>query len=70
MIYNIKSVIQCLRDDIGVKSQRWYDEVKQLASYIGTKDEMQRVPRVQSNRLNVPADTPSVLKEVNWHSFY
>ena len=26
MIDNIKSEIQCLRDDIGVEFQRWYDE--------------------------------------------
>ena len=31
---------------------------------------MQRVPKVQGNRLNVPADTPSLLQEINWHSFY
>ena len=58
MIDNIKSEIQCLRDDIGVEFQRWYDEAKQLASYIGTEEEMPRVPRVQCNRSNVPADTP------------
>ena len=28
MIDNIKSEIQCLRDDIGVEFQRWYDEAK------------------------------------------
>jgi len=58
MIDNIKLEIQCLRDDIGVEFQRWYDEAKQLASYIGTEEEMQRVPRSQGNRSNVPADTP------------
>ena len=47
-----------MRDDIGVEFQRWYDEAKQLASYIGTEEEMPRVPRVQCNRSNVPADTP------------
>jgi len=30
-IDNIKSEIQCLRDDIDVEFQRWYDEAKQLA---------------------------------------
>ena len=30
---HIKSEIQCLRDDIGVDHQRWYDETKQLARY-------------------------------------
>ena len=35
MIDNIKSDIQCLVDDIGVEFQRWYDEAKQLVSYIG-----------------------------------
>ena len=44
MIDNIKSEIQCLRDDIGVEFQRWYDEAKQQASYIGTEEEMLRVP--------------------------
>ena len=33
MIDNIKSGIQGLRDDIGVKFLRWNDEAKQLASY-------------------------------------
>jgi len=56
MIDNIKSEIQCLRDDINVEFQRWYDEAKQLASYIDTKEEMPRLPRVQCNRSNVPAD--------------
>ena len=55
MIDNINSEIHCLRDDIGVEFQRWYDEVKQLASYTGTGEEM---PRYQCNRSNVPADTP------------
>jgi len=27
-------------------------------SYIGTKEEMQTVPRVQGNRSNIPVDTP------------
>ena len=58
MIDNIKSEIQCLRDDIGVELQRWYDKAKQLALYIGTEEEMPRVSRVQCNRSNVPADTP------------
>ena len=62
MIDNIKSEIQRLRDDIGVKFQRWYDETKQLTSYIGTKEEMTWVPRFQCNRSNV--------QEINWHSFY
>ena len=34
MIDNIKSEIQCLRDDTGVEFQRWYDKSKQLVSYI------------------------------------
>ena len=55
MIDNIKSEIQCLRDDVGVEFQRWYDEAKQLGLYIGTEEEM---PRVRCNRLNAPTDTP------------
>jgi len=47
MIENIKSENQCLRDDIGVEFQTWYDEAKQLASYIGTEEEMPKVPRIQ-----------------------
>jgi len=70
MIDNIKSEIQCLMDDIGVEFQRWYDEAKQLASNIATEEEMQSVPRIQGNRSNVPADRPSLLQDVNWHSFY
>ena len=58
IIDNIKSEIQCLRDVIGVEFQRWYDEAKQLASYIGTEEEMPRVPRVQCNTSNVPTDKP------------
>ena len=58
MIDNIKSEIQCLRNDIGVEFQRWYDEAKQLDSYIDTEEEMPRVPRIQCNKSNVPADTP------------
>jgi len=46
-----------LSDDIGVEFQRWYDEAKKLVSYIGTEEEMLRVPRVQCNRSNVPAGT-------------
>jgi len=38
MIGDIKSEIQCLRDDVGVEFQRWCDKAKQLASYIGTED--------------------------------
>ena len=38
MIDNIKSEIQCLRDDIGVEFQRWYDETKMLTLYIGTEE--------------------------------
>ena len=53
MIDHIKSEIQCLRDDIDVELQRWYDEAKQLASYIDTEDEMPRVPKVQFNRSSV-----------------
>ena len=35
------------------------DNIKsEVTSYIGTKDNMPRVPRVQCNRSNVPADTP------------
>jgi len=37
-------------DDIGVEFQRWYDEAKQLASNIGTEEEMPRVLRFQGNR--------------------
>jgi len=58
MIGNMKSEIQCLRDDIDLEFQRWYDEAKQLTSYIGNKEEMPRVPSIQCNRSNVPADTP------------
>jgi len=47
-----------LRDDVGVEFRRWYDKAKHLASYIDTEEEMPRVPRVQCNRSNVPADTP------------
>jgi len=46
-----------LKDAIGVEFQRRYDEAKQLASYIGTEEEMPRVQRFQCNRSNVPADT-------------
>ena len=49
MIENIKSEIQCLRDGIDVEFQRWYDEAKQLVSYIGTEEEMPRVPTVRCN---------------------
>jgi len=58
MIDNIKSEIQCLRDDIGLEFQIWYDEAKQPTSYIGTEEEMPLVLRIQGNRSNVPADTP------------
>jgi len=58
MTDNIKSEIQCLRADIGVEFQRWYDKAKQLASYIGTEEETPRVPCVQCNKSNIPADTP------------
>jgi len=58
MIDNIKSEIQCLMDDIGVEFQRWYNEAKQLVSCISIEEEMPRVPRVQCNISNVPADTP------------
>jgi len=34
-------------DDIGVEFKRWHNKAKQLASYIGTEDELPRVPRVQ-----------------------
>jgi len=47
-----------LRDDIGVEIQRWYYDTKQLASYIGTEEEMHWVPMVQYNRSNVPVDIP------------
>jgi len=40
-----------LRDNIGVEFQRWYDEAKQLASYIGTEEKMPRVPKVQCNKV-------------------
>ena len=43
--------------DIGVEFQRWYDEAKQLASYIGTEEEMSKVPMIQCNSSKVPADT-------------
>jgi len=43
MIVNIKSEIQCLRGEIGIEFHSWYDEAKQLASYIGIKEEMPRV---------------------------
>ena len=46
MIDNIKSEIQFLKDDIGVEFQRWYYNAKQLASYIGTEEEMPRVSTV------------------------
>ena len=36
MIYNIQE-IQCLRDDIGLEFQKWYDEAKQPTSYIGNE---------------------------------
>ena len=60
MIDNIKSEIQCLRDDIGVEFQRWYDEAKELASYVGTEGEIPRVSKVQCNRSNVHANTPLI----------
>jgi len=56
MINNTKSEIQCFRNDIGLTFQRWYDEAKQLVSYIGTEAEMPRVPTIQSNRSNVDDD--------------
>ena len=46
MIDNIRSEIQSLSDDIGVEFQRWYDEAKQLASYVVTEEETPRVLRV------------------------
>ena len=57
MIDNIQSEIQCLRDDIGVEFLRWYDEPKQMASFIATEEEMQRIPMYQYIRSNEPADT-------------
>jgi len=42
----IESEIKCLRDDIGVGFKRWYDEAKQLASYVVTEEETPRVLRV------------------------
>jgi len=57
MIDNIKSEIQCLKGDIDVEFQRWYDEAKQLTSYIGTEEEMPRIPRVHCNRSNLPPET-------------
>ena len=57
MIDNIKSEIQCLRDGSGVQFQRWYDKGKQLTSCMGTEVKMPRVPKIQYNRSNVPADT-------------
>jgi len=58
MIDNIKSEIQCLSDDISVDFYKLYDEAKQPASHIDTEEEMPRVPRVQCNTSNVPADRP------------
>jgi len=58
MIDNIKPEIQYLRDNIGVEFHRWYDEAKQLTSYIGTEEEMPRVSRIQCNMSNVPVDPP------------
>jgi len=46
MIDNIKTENQCLRDVIGVEFQRWYDEAKQLSSYIGTEEELPRILRL------------------------
>ena len=46
IIDNIKSEIQCFRGDIAVEFEKWYDEAKQLDSYIGTEEEKLRVPRV------------------------
>ena len=63
MIDNIKLEIQSLRDDIGVEFQRWYDELKQLASYIRTKEEMPRIPMVQCNRSSVPTDREKSVSE-------
>ena len=54
---NIKLEIQCLRDDTGVEFKRWYDEAKQLASYIGTEE---KTPMVQCNRSTVAADKPLI----------
>ena len=58
MIDNFKSEIQCLRDGSGVQFQRWYEKGKQLTSCMGTEVKMPRVPKIQYNRSNVPADTP------------
>ncbi|KAK2164060.1 hypothetical protein LSH36_69g02015 [Paralvinella palmiformis] len=33
------------RHDIGVEFRRWYDKAKQLVSYIGTEQEIPRIPR-------------------------
>ena len=60
IIDNIKSEIQCLRDDIDIEFQRWYDEAKELASYVDTDGEMPRVSKVQCNRSNVHANTPLI----------
>ena len=49
MIDNIKSEIKCSRDNLDVEFQRCYNEAKQLVSYIGTEEEIPRVPRVQCN---------------------
>jgi hypothetical protein len=57
MIDNIKSEIQCLKNGSGVEFQRWYDKGKQLTSCMGTEVKMPRVPKIQYNRSNVPADT-------------
>ena len=58
MIDNIKSDIQCLRDGSGVQFHRWYEKGKQLTSCMGTEVKVPRVPKIQYNRSNVPADTP------------
>ena len=60
MIGNIKSEVQCLRDDIVLEFQRWYEDIKQLASNLSTEDDIQRVPRVKCKRSNVFADTPLI----------
>ena len=40
-----------------VQFQRWYEKGKQLTSCMGTEVKMPRVPKIQYNRSNVPADT-------------
>ena len=40
-----------IKSDLDVEFQRWYHEATQLASYIGTEEEMPSVLMVQCNML-------------------